>query len=288
MSTEYRRPEVRGGAPAGDRGAGRTEAAGLGDLGPRILVAVPAAALTVLLTLQGGALFALALALLGAGAAHELARMLGARTTLPAAVAGAAAIPLAAYVGGLTGVVLAFVLSLPLAFALASRNPAQASRAIAAGVLGVAWIGVALGHGVLVRQLPDGHVLVLAALIGTFLGDTAAHLVGASFGRTPLAPRLSPNKTVEGLLAGLAGGTGSVWLFLALVDGPVRGWSAVLLGLAVASAAVVGDLFESLFKRDLGVKDTGRAFGPHGGILDRIDAVLFAAVATYYVSLLLL
>jgi phosphatidate cytidylyltransferase len=244
--------------------------------------------LTVLLTLQGGIAFALALGLLGAGAAAELGRMLGARTTLPAGIAIAAMLPLAAYAGGLPAMMLVFLLSLPLAFALTARRPTRASGSIAATVLGVAWIGLALAHGVLLRDLPDGHVLVLAALIGTFLGDTAAHLVGASFGRRPLAPRLSPNKTVEGLLAGIAGGTGSLWLFLTVVGGPIDGWGAVLLGLSVALAAIVGDLFESLFKRDLGVKDTGRAFGPHGGILDRVDAVLFAAVAAYYVSVALL
>jgi phosphatidate cytidylyltransferase len=120
-------------------------------------------------------------------------------------------------------------------------------------------------------------------LIGTFLGDTAAYFGGRLYGRRPLAPRISPNKTLEGLVAGVLGGTLAFW-FAGLYQDWLTGWDAVVIGLAVAVAAPVGDLFESMVKRDLAVKDTGTFFGAHGGVLDRLDAVLFTIVAGYYAA----
>jgi len=117
-----------------------------------------------------------------------------------------------------------------------------------------------------------------------FAADTFAYLAGRFAGRHKLAPRLSPKKTWEGLLAGTAAGI--FVSFIALYD--TRGhyltsWQAVVLGVVVVIAAVIGDLFESALKRDLEVKDTGNLLGGHGGVLDRIDALLFAAPAAYFV-----
>jgi phosphatidate cytidylyltransferase len=144
-------------------------------------------------------------------------------------------------------------------------------------------------HAVFLRELPHGGALVVHTLIGTFVGDTAAYFGGRRWGRTPLAPRLSPNKTVEGLVAGILGGTFIFWLFgLAYHHEWFGGGDRLVIGLAVTLTAPVGDLFESLMKRDLGVKDTGRFFGAHGGVLDRLDAVLFSIVAAYYASVAVL
>lgn len=283
MDTRYPRRRRPNRAP--ERG-GATEAGRLGDLAPRILVAVPAAVVVVLIVLQGGLVLALALALLAAGATLELYRLTGtsARVGL-AGVAAVAALPLAALYGGVAAMMAVVLAAIPAALALARTGEPDAARSIAFTLLAVAWIGLGLAHGVLLRDLPDGDLLVVGVLAGTFLGDTAAHLVGAAVGRRHIAPRLSPRKTLEGLLAGIAVGTVTLWLFMTLSDAPLEGGEAALVGLAVAVAAPVGDLFESLFKRDAGVKDTGRAFGPHGGILDRIDAVAFTVVAGYYVAL---
>jgi phosphatidate cytidylyltransferase len=248
-------------------------------------VAVPAAAVTVAVVLQGGLLLAGALALLGAAAARELYRLLGGAG--PARTAGLIAVallPLAALYDGSTAMLAVVVAAMPAAFLLSRGHLDGASSSIADTMLGVVWVGVALAHGVLLRELSDGALLTIAVLVGTFLGDTAAHLVGAAVGRVQIAPRISPGKTLEGLLAGIVMGTASLWIFLAIVDAPVDGLGAVALGLAVAIAAPAGDLFESLFKRDAGQKDSGRAFGAHGGVLDRIDAVLFALVVGYYVA----
>jgi len=159
---------------------------------------------------------------------------------------------------------------------------------IAATYLGIAWIGLAFAHAMLLRDLPHGGALVLDTLIGTFIGDTAAYFGGRWWGRHRLAPRISPNKTLEGLLAGIAGGTFAFWLFAVAYQDWFSGTDALILGLAVALAAPLGDLFESLLKRDLDAKDAGRLFGAHGGALDRLDAAFFSIVTAYYVALALL
>ena len=118
--------------------------------------------------------------------------------------------------------------------------------------------------------------------VGTFLGDTAAYLGGRLFGKRPLAPHISPGKTVEGLLIGMAFAILTVW-----IAGRYQEWlpgsHALVLGLVVGIAGPVGDLFESFIKREARTKDSGGLFGAHGGALDRLDAVLFTAVAGYYV-----
>ena len=158
---------------------------------------------------------------------------------------------------------------------------------LAATVLGVYWIGLALAHAVLLRGLDHGGALVFMVLLGTFVGDTAAYLGGRTFGTRKLAPRISPNKTWEGLAIGVA-----VCVLVGLVHEPhlrrqldQRAPQGLLLGVAVALAAPVGDLFESLIKRDVGTKDTGGLFGVHGGALDRLDAALFSLIAGYHVWL---
>ena len=110
------------------------------------------------------------------------------------------------------------------------------------------------------------------SLLGTFLGDTGAYLGGRLFGRRPLAPAISPNKTVEGLFCGVL-----VAILAVFLAGLYQTWmtagDALLLGAAVAVLGPLGDLFESLVKRDAGAKDAGTLFGAHGGALDRLDAM---------------
>ena len=113
--------------------------------------------------------------------------------------------------------------------------------------------------------------------------DTRAYFTGRLVGRHSLAPRLSPKKTWEGLLGGAAAGV--FVSFIVLYDKRdeyLSIWQAVVLGVVVVVVAVLGDLFESALKRDLEVKDTGRLLGGHGGMLDRLDALLFAAPAAYF------
>jgi phosphatidate cytidylyltransferase len=267
--------------PRDRRGAG---GGGGGDLGGRILVAIPALAFAGLIVGFGGWVFAAGAFVLGAICLHELFAMFA--YTNPSRLAGLiglAGLLVAAEAGGRTTVLLAFVMCVPLVFLL---GLAQAKHSGAPGVsvtlLGLTWIGLALAHGVMLRDLPHGDKIVIIVLVGTFLGDTGAYLGGRMFGTRKLAPRISPNKTVEGLVIGVLFAIGVVW-FSGLYADWLSGVDALILGAAVAVAAPLGDLFESYLKRDAGTKDTGRLFGPHGGALDRLDAVLFTAVVGFYV-----
>jgi phosphatidate cytidylyltransferase len=149
-------------------------------------------------------------------------------------------------------------------------------------MLGLSWIGLGLAHAVMLRDLPHGDGVVVSVLVGTFVGDTGAYMGGRMFGRRKLAPRISPNKTLEGLVIGFISGVVAVW-FAGIYEEWMTGVQALILGAAVAAAAPIGDLFESYLKRDAGTKDTGRLFGAHGGALDRLDAVLFTGVVGFYV-----
>src|SRR3954451_7510291 len=183
--------------------------------------------------------------------------------------------------GVLPTVLFAFVFN---AFA---TTRAPATVAIAATILGATWIGLGLGHIILLRELHEkARLLAFTVLITVWAADTFAYFAGRLFGKHKLAPSLSPGKTWEGFAVGsLAGIFAS---FIALYDTRhtyLTSWQAVVLGLVVVLAAAAGDLFESMLKRDMEVKDTGRLLGGHGGVLDRIDSLLFASVAAFYLVL---
>jgi phosphatidate cytidylyltransferase len=281
----------RGGAASrpGSAVYGRRPDAGDSTLA-RVIVALPWAAFAVAIIVAGSSVFALAVIGLGIVALHELYRMLGpVRPIAIAGFAGLAGLVLAARYGDQFQMVLALALTLLLTFLLATarRQRRHVTLAIAATLFGVFWIGLALSHAVLLRELDHGGALIANTLIGTFLGDTGAYFGGRFWGVHPLAPRISPSKTVEGLVAGIAVGTLAFW-FAGLYQNWLSGIDALVIGACVAAAAPLGDLFESLVKRDLGVKDTGRLFGEHGGVLDRLDAAFFTVVVAYYASSALL
>jgi phosphatidate cytidylyltransferase len=259
------------------------------DLGSRILVAIPAIAFAIAIIYFGGAVFALGVLALGLVCLHELFGMLDRlRPVRLAGFLGIGGMVLAAAIGDERSVLLAMAAFVPVLFALALAGPLREriTLSLAATVLGVYWIGLGLAHAVLLRGLDHGGALVFLVLLGTFLGDTGAYLGGRLFGTRRLAPRVSPNKTWEGLGIGVLTGVFAVWYASRTYSGNwITGTEGLLLGLAVALAAPVGDLFESLIKRDVGTKDTGGLFGVHGGALDRLDAALFSLVAGYQVWL---
>jgi phosphatidate cytidylyltransferase len=267
------------------------------DLGPRILVAIPAIIFAILIVREGGLVFAAALFVLGVIALRELYTLMG--RVQPAVLAGfvvLAALLVAALYGEPRHLVMVLVAAFPVTFFFALLRPRRenVSWAIAATLFGVFWIGLAMAHAVWLRELVEpggrgeeiviGTGLVIDALIGTFVGDTFAYFGGRFYGRTPLAPLISPNKTLEGLVIGIVGGTAAFW-FAGLYQDWLSGPDALLIGAMVAIAAPVGDLFESLIKRDLEVKDTGTLFGPHGGVLDRLDAAMFSVPVAYYAAI---
>ena len=258
----------------------------------RVLTALPAIAFAIVIVSSGGIVFALGLAALGVLALAELYKMLGrARPVNLAGFLVLIAMCLTALYGDKHQILLVLVLSFPLVFFLAAVRPRRdnVSWGIAATYLGIVWVGLALVHAIFLRELDHGGALVLDTLIAVFIGDTCAYFAGREFGRRQIAPRISPNKTLEGLLAGILGGTFAFWLFgLAYHHEWFAGNDRLVIGFAVACVAPIGDLFESMLKRDLGVKDTGRFFGAHGGVLDRLDAALFGIPAAYYVSVAVL
>jgi phosphatidate cytidylyltransferase len=266
------------------RGRGEHGADGEGsDLGARLLVAVPAIAVALFLVIEGGLIFAFGLFVLGCICMHELYGMF--ERAHPVRLGGflaLAGLVAAAYWGDQFQVLLALVAALPLLFGLTLLQPRPSVGGLAVTLLGVYWIGLAVAHGVLLRGLPHGLGIVIDALVGTFLGDTGAYFGGRLFGKRPLAPSISPNKTVEGLVIGMFCAVLGVW-----IAGRYQEWlpgtHALVLGCGVALFAPIGDLFESFVKREARTKDSGGLFGAHGGALDRLDAVLFAVVVSYYI-----
>jgi phosphatidate cytidylyltransferase len=262
-----------------------------GETIKRILVALPWIAFAIAIVVAGGVVFAAAMLLIGAICLREYLTMTAeARPLAIPAYLAVAALVVAAHFGTAFNVLLVLAASFPVlfAFALDSRHRDGATVSISVTLLGIFWIGIPLLHAVLLRDLPaHGGALMVDVLVGTFVADTAAYATGRMFGSHRVAPNISPNKTIEGLIGGFVIGTMAFW-FAGLYQDWLSGLDALAIGAAVAAAAPVGDLFESLLKRDLGTKDTGTIFGPHGGILDRLDAVFFTVVVGYYLSVWLL
>jgi phosphatidate cytidylyltransferase len=246
---------------------------------------VPAAIVAILFVDLGGLPFALFMIAIGWVCLYELYGLLERWRPLPlVGFVSLAGMVLAARYGGVKDVLEVAVATLPVLvlFVLTRPDARGATVAVAGTLLGVFWIGFAFSHVVLLRQLDHGGGIVIDVLIGTFLGDTAAYVGGKLFGRRPLAPQISPNKTVEGLFCGMLIAVIAVF-FAGIYQTWLTPGDALLLGIAVAVLGPIGDLFESLVKRNSGTKDAGVLFGAHGGALDRLDAVIFTVVAGYYI-----
>ncbi|HEY1368363.1 MAG TPA: phosphatidate cytidylyltransferase [Gaiellaceae bacterium] len=253
----------------------------------RIVVAVAALPLVLgLVWLGGWWLFALVAvgALIALHEFYAMARPL--RPLVAAGYGGGLLALVGAQAGGLDWALAGFLATFVLAFVLngIAETRAPATVAISSTVFGAAWVGLTLAHAILLRDIPDrGRLLAFTVLLAVFADDTFAYFVGRLVGRHKLAPRLSPGKTWEGFVAGSAA---AIFVaFIALYDDRdtfLTIWQAIVLGVVIALAEASGDLFESALKRDMQVKDTGRLLAGHGGVLDRIDSLLFALPAAYY------
>ena len=254
----------------------------------RLAIAIPGIAIAIVVVAVGGALFAIVMAALAALGLYELYNLTAAQRPLRwAGYAGGILTVLLAwgYDPDERGVVLGLALSLVLvaiAGLILPRRDDITAR-MATTFLGVVYLGVPLAVLVLTRELPHGAAAVVNILVGVWVFDTASYLGGRMWGKTPIAPRTSPGKTVEGAVVGLLAGTLAVWIAGLYMDW-ITGWESLLLGLAICPAAYLGDLFESMLKRDAGAKDSGRLLLAHGGVLDRFDALLFGALAGYFVT----
>jgi phosphatidate cytidylyltransferase len=256
----------------------------------RIVVAlIGLPAVIGLVWLGGWWLFVLA-AFAGVMALHEFTVVTWTlRPISIAAYVGLICILLGIELGGLVWGLGGLGVALVAAFLLKGVSDTRGSATVAVGttVLGTGWIGFGLGYMLLLRDIPKhGQLVTLTVLIAVFASDTAAYFVGVAVGRHKLAPRLSPGKTWEGFAAGAIM---TVFVaFVALYQDRHTFLSigqTLVLGLTLALAGPAGDLFESSVKRDMGVKDSGRLLAGHGGMLDRVDALLFASIAAFYVIL---
>lgn len=283
------------------------------DLGSRIVVAVIGIPAVVGLLFVGGwylGAFLAAFAFLGAGEAYRFAETRGVRPIAWLGMPVAAALPLVAVartdyasaapllLGLLTGLGVT-----ALTFALWLRGPKGGPLpAVSVTLMGSAYAGLPLAFALLLYDLPTrmawgpvsgspwlGAMAVALPLAATWVGDAAAYFFGTAWGRAKLFPAVSPKKSWVGAWAGVAGASlaAVAWYFAcrnALPGLPIDGWPAfAATGALLGVGAILGDLTESLLKREAGVKDSGKLLRGHGGVLDRLDALVYAFPLAYVV-----
>jgi phosphatidate cytidylyltransferase len=269
----------------------RERLGGGGGLGSRLAIGVPGVLLAIAVVVVGGGIFAAAVGVLAILALYEFYSLTAAWRPLRwAGYVGVIATVAMAW--GVTsadqGVLIGIAIGMgcvALAGLLVARRDDITGR-MAATAFGLIYVGLPFGLLVATRQLPHGGGAVANVLVGTWVFDTASFVGGKLWGRRHIAPFVSPGKTLEGLVIGVIFGTGAVWI-AGLYMSWISGWDSVIVGLVICAAGFVGDLFESMLKRDIGVKDSGRLLLAHGGVLDRFDALMFATVAAYFVTVAL-
>lgn len=263
----------------------------------RVAVSAVGIPIIVALTLIGGPLFALAALLVLALAALEFYAatdpsasaddgyhrgLFDQRSYGLLGAAGVALLVLAADNGlDWWSRALAFAVVLPFVPLVARQETETGLRDWLWVVGGVLYVGFLGSHFILLRDAPNGRDWVLLALFATFATDTAAYFVGKLVGRTKLAPAISPGKTLEGSIGGFVCGAIAVIFFNWALDAGA-GSEIVLLAVLLPLFAELGDLAESLIKRGAGVKDASHIIPGHGGVLDRLDSLLFTMLLVYY------
>lgn len=179
-------------------------------------------------------------------------------------------------------VLLTTAIIFPLVWLLTTQKKGNAFARWAWTIAGMLYIGWLMSYLVALRNIDDGRAWVFLAIVATWLSDSSAYLVGRAIGRHKLAPEVSPNKTWEGAIAGVIGAVVICIVIAALLQTTIGYLQAVILGIIISVVGQVGDLVKSLFKRNMGVKDSGKIFPGHGGFLDRMDSVAFAGIAVFY------
>ncbi len=255
----------------------------------KAIIARTAAALVlgalVIACLYAGGPFILAVVILAAATADyeiwDIGHNAGFQPSLPVGMILALGFVLSAYFEPKL-VILLFAIALILSIFWLNKND-RAIGAILADwaltLIGAVYTGGILSLGIHLRNLPNGLAIGAIVLAGTWVCDTMAFIIGKRFGRRKFAPTISPNKTWEGTIGGFLFGLIGVVVVGYLTGIPLI--HSVMLGVLIPVAVILGDLTESLFKRSAGVKDSGQLIPGHGGILDRIDGLLFAVLATY-------
>ena len=286
------------GAPDGPAGAGAFDGSAERDMPMAVIVGVALSAL-ILLVMQFAPVWALIVATVVIGwAAVELlsaVRIAGYQPAVALGLAAVVAMPLATYWRGMDAIPVVLVLTVVFGalWYLTGIGAEGPVRGLAVTVMTVVYVGVLGAHAALMLRIPEhGTGLLTAAIILTVAHDVSSLVIGRAAGRTPLSDA-SPNKTLEGLAGGVVV-TILVGVAMGLLGSPAPFasdpgglWTVILLSVVVAVVVPIGDLAESMLKRDLQIKDMGTVLPGHGGVLDRFDALLFALPATYYVALVL-
>ncbi len=194
---------------------------------------------------------------------------------------GGWALLVAAYVGGSEAMLVALVLAVlaTMVWRL-PENPSGYVRDVTAGVFATMYVPFLAGFAVLLLRADDGPDRVVVFMVLTILSDVGGFATGVLFGRHPMAPSVSPKKSWEGFTGSAVFSAVGGAIALPLLLGGAA-WAGALVGLAVMGAATLGDLGESMIKRDLGIKDMGSLLPGHGGVMDRLDSLLLAAPVTY-------
>ncbi|GAB4099188.1 phosphatidate cytidylyltransferase [Sinomonas halotolerans] len=268
------------------------------------------AAITVGLVLLGGLLgglflwpigfvaIALAAALLGSWEVSRALTLHGTAVPVAPVLAATVAIPLSAYFGGPEAQLFALVAGAAAVLVWQSLEPAEgAAKSVFAGVFVVLWVPFLVSFAVLPLRdavqppgfglwpegvVPQGALEIALTLVLIVANDTFGYIVGASLGKHPMAPKISPKKSWEGF-AGSVGGSLAVGILGAVFLLGLPWWAGAVLAVVVVAAATAGDLVESMVKRELGIKDMSSILPGHGGMMDRLDSILFGMPAAYLV-----
>lgn len=187
-----------------------------------------------------------------------------------------------AYFFGHTRVLMPAVMAILVIRLFGRREPESSLRDTSFAVLAILYVPGLLSFQLLLRHYGPEWIIFLFGCV--WLSDSFAYYIGKGIGKRRLYAEVSPNKTVAGAVGSLIGGCLSGWLLNVLLVHAMAPWKSVMIGLIVGGTTIVGDLVESMFKRDAGVKDSSNIIPGHGGVLDKIDGVLFAGPVLYWVS----
>jgi phosphatidate cytidylyltransferase len=262
------------------------------DLPTAIMTAATIVILALVCFVEGRVTTALLASVIIGVASIEFSNALrtkGLRSATPLALIASASLPLAVkhYGIGAYPIYLALIVVISMLWFLWEVTPGRPLLGVATTVLGFAYIGGLGGFAGLLLAQRDGVGLILGVAICTIAYDVFGFFVGSQFGRTPIAPKISPNKSLQGTLAGMAASILLGWVVVSQITPWSHHYGGVLLGLLVAGGAFLGDLCESMIKRDLGLKDFGTLLPGHGGVLDRFDGILFCLPIAYYLAVAL-
>ena len=282
---------------ADDEVSGSSEGTGGRNLPAAIGVGLAlAAAFFGLLKVGSWAILIMVLVALGLAALEFFtsAQNLGYRPATLLGLAAVVGLPLGAYHRGFEAypIVFALLLVTGMCWFLFDVESQHVTANLAVTLLGVCWVGGLGSFAALILARQHGDAILIGAVLGTIAYDIGGYVIGSTTGQSKIAPRVSPNKTYEGLIGGMLLSIVVTTLVLNRFPG-VYPWSASMLdcfwlGIAIAAVAPIGDLAQSMIKRDMGVKDMGTLLPGHGGIFDRFDALLFVLPATYFVADLVL